>query len=331
MLSREYDIVLLCDLMGVSRSGYYKWKNRGKPKAEDKKQQVIKLVAEVHKEHPSHGYRWVCAYIRINLGVTFSENYVYKAFRYLGIKAETKHKKKYRPRKAKDKYPNLIFSTWGTVDRPRQVIVSDMTVIKTWSIYVEVTFYFDVFTKQILSWKMTNQRGLRNQYIEGLEDVVKLLRGCKEPTILHTDQGSVYASIAYNELIKDTNIVRSMSRAGKPTDNPVNESLNGWIKEELYVDFGIENIRYVDQLIDVIRIYVDYYNQKRPSFAIGYDTPDNYYKRYIHGELERKDTFSKRVLSPEPKFVKKKRANTDKQSISEAVSTSEKEKERKTS
>jgi len=37
--------------------------------------------------------------------------------------------------------------------------------------------------------------------------------------------------MAYNELIKDTNIVRSMSRAGKPTDNPVNEALNGWIKE----------------------------------------------------------------------------------------------------
>jgi len=74
---------------------------------------VIKLVAEVHKEHPSHGYRWVCAYIRINLGVTFSENYVYKAFRYLGIKAETKHKKKNRPRKIKDKYPNLIFSTYA--------------------------------------------------------------------------------------------------------------------------------------------------------------------------------------------------------------------------
>ena len=318
-------------MMSVSRSGYYKWRNRGKPKAEDKKQQVLKLVAEVHKEHPSHGYRWVCAYIRINHGAIFSENFVYKAFRYLGIKAETKHKKKYRPRKIKDKYPNLIFSTWETVDRPRQVIVSDMTVIKTWSIYVEVTFYFDVFTKQILSWKLTNQRGLRNQYIEGLEDVVKLLRGCKEPTILHTDQGSVYASIAYNELIKDTNIVRSMSRAGKPTDNPVNESLNGWIKEELYVDFGIENIRYVDKLIEVIRTYVDYYNEKRPSYAIGYDTPDNYYKRYIHEELEHKDTFSKRVLSPEPKFVKNKRTKVDKQSISEIVSTSEKEKDRKMS
>ena len=43
--------------------------------------------------------------------------------------------------------------------------------------------------------------------------------------------------MAYNDLIKDTNIIRSMSMAGKPTDNPVNEALNGWIKEELYAEF----------------------------------------------------------------------------------------------
>ena len=64
--------------------------------------------------------------------------------------------------------------------------------------------------------------------------------GSTEPTILHTDQGSVYASVAYNELIKDMNITRSMSQAGKPTDNPVNESLNGWIKEELFIDFKFQ-------------------------------------------------------------------------------------------
>lgn len=61
--------------------------------------------------------------------------------------------------------------------------------------------------------------------------VICIIERTFSPIVLHTDQGSVYASMAYNELIKDTNIVRSMSRAGKPTDNPVNEALNGWIKE----------------------------------------------------------------------------------------------------
>ncbi len=306
-MSKDYDIKTLCELMGVSRSGYYKWKNRGKPAYEDKRQEVIRLVTEVHREHPSHGYRWVCAYIRINYGKSFSENYVYKAFRYLGFKSETKHKEHYRPRKIKDKYPNLIFTTWETVDRPRQVVVSDMTAFKVFWYYIEVTFYFDVFTKQILSFGFAERRGDRNPYIDGLEDVIKQLRGKKEPTILHTDQGSVYASIAYNDLIKDTNIQRSMSRAGKPTDNPVNESLNGWIKEELFIDFKLGDCKTRDAIIETIQRYVDYYNKKRPCFALGYDTPDNYYKRYKKGEIEKRDTFSGRVLTTEPKFVQKKR------------------------
>ena len=301
--------------MGISRAGYYKWKNRGKPAYEDKRKQVLALVTEVHTEHPSHGYRWVTAFIRINKKVVFSENYVYKAFRYLGFQSETKHKQRSRPRKAKDKYPNLIYSTWETVDRPRQVIVSDMTAFKWAWFYIEVTFYFDVFTKQILTWKMADRRGARDQYVDGLEDVVKLLRGCKEPTILHTDQGSVYASIAYNELIKDTNIQRSMSRAGKPTDNPVNESLNGWIKEELFIDFHLEQCRSRDEFREIITRYVAYYNKQRPCYAIDYDTPDNYYRRFQAGEIEKRDTFSARVLTEEPKFVQNRRAKTSEAAV----------------
>lgn len=296
--------------MGVSRSGYYKWKNRGKSSQEKRREEMIGIVQEVHNGHPSHGYRWVHAYIQINYKVRCSASFIYTIFRYLGIQSETKHKKKKsKPRKVKDKYPNLIFSTWETVDRPRQVIVSDMTAFKFWIFYFEVTFYFDVFTKQILSWSVADRRGSRHQYIDGLQKVLQLLtKGSKEPVILHTDQGSVYASIAYNDLIKEYNIQRSMSRAGKPTDNPVNESLNGWIKEELYMDFKIDQCRSRDEFIAVIERYVEFYNSKRPCYSLGYDTPDNFYRRFRRGEIEQKDTFSKRKLTEEPKFVQKKRA-----------------------
>lgn len=309
-----YDVKELCELMGVSRSGYYKWKARGRSNREVRREKIIAKVEEVHKAHPSHGYRWVHSYIMQNTDIQCSVSLIYKIFRYLGIRSETKHKEHRRPRKVKDKYPNLIFTTWETVDRPRQVIVSDMTAFRFWIYYFEVTFYFDVFTKQILSHRVAERRGSREQYIGGLEDVVNMLRGSKEPTILHTDQGSVYASMAYNELIRDTNIKRSMSRAGKPTDNPVNESLNGWIKEELYLDFEIDKCQSREEFTAKIEEYIKYYNHKRPCYAIGYDTPDNYYRRYQKGEIEKKDTFSKRELSEKPKFVQKKTAKkaTDK-------------------
>ena len=313
MLSRDYDVCLLCELMCVSRAGYYKWKNR-EPSARDvNREEMIEKVRSTHEKHKTHGYRWTAAFIRINMKILISDNYAYKCFRYLGIKAETKHQIHYRPRKDKNKYPNLIYSTWDTVDRPRQVIVSDMTAFKYWIYYFEVTFYFDVFTKEILTYRVAERRGSREQYVDGLQDVVNLLKGCKDPTVLHTDQGSVYTSLAYNELIKDTNIIRSMSRAGKPTDNPVNESLNGWIKEELIVDFKLEECRYRDAFKDVIAEYVKFYNEKRPCFALGYDIPTNYRKRYYNGELPHKNTFESREPSPEPKFVKERRKNAENQ------------------
>lgn len=307
--------------MGVSRSGYYKWKKRDQSKRDIKREEMIALVEAVHAEHQSHGYRWTAAYIRLEYGYECSDNYVYKCFRFLGIKAETRHQIHYRKRKVKDKYPNLIFNTWETVDRPRQVIVSDMTAFKFWILYFEVTFYFDVFTKEILTYKVAARKGDRNQYIDGLEDIRALLKGQKEPVVLHTDQGSVYASMAYNDIIKDTVIIRSMSRAGKPTDNPVNESINGWMKEELYMDFKIDTCSNRDEFTATLERYVDFYNKHRPCYALGYDTPVNFRKRFLSGEIPRKNTFENRILTEEPKSVQKRR----KQAISDTMSTFEKE------
>lgn len=302
-------------MMGVSRSGYYKWKRREPSMRDVTRESMVEVVEQIHTEHPTHGYRWTAAYMRHNLNLIISDNFVYKCFRYLGIQSQTRHKVHYKPRKICNRYPNLIFSTWDTVDRPRQVIVSDMTVLKFWIFYFELTFYFDVFTKEMLSWKLAERRGAREQYIEGLQDVINLLKGAAEPVVLHTDQGSVYSSMAYNELIKDTLIVRSMSRAGKPTDNPVNEALNGWIKEELMIDYQIDKCRSRDQVNNVLENYMEYYNKQRPCFAIGYDTPVNYRKRYYKGELGQKETFSKRELSEIPKFIQKRKKSADNEGI----------------
>ncbi len=69
--------------------------------------------------------------------------------------------------------------------------------------------------------------------------------------------------------------------------------------------------------MEVLEKYVDFYNKHRPCYALGYDTPVNYRKRFFKGELVRKNTFENRVLSEEPKFVQKRR----KQAQSGDVST----------
>ena len=64
-----------------------------------------------------------------------------------------------------------------------------------------------------------------------------------------------------------------MSKGGTPTDNAIMEALNGWIKEELYLDFGLETAEDVPKLLDE---YVYYFNNRRPAAALGYRSPVQY-------------------------------------------------------
>jgi len=97
--------------------------------------------------------------------------------------------------------------------------------------------------------------------------------------------------------------VRSCSRASKPTDNPVNESLNGWIKEELLVDFHLADAKGFGDAVRIIDEYVKWYNSERPCWSLDYMTPDAFYEAYMDGSKDRRDTFKDRALDPTPKFV----------------------------
>ena len=92
-------------------------------------------------------------------------------------------------------------------------------------------------------------------YFEGLEQVIGLIKEKEQTNLstLHTDQGSVYSSEAFNKLLTNNNIIHSMSRAGTPTDNPIDESINGWIKEELFIDFNLKKCDNVLSLIETLR------------------------------------------------------------------------------
>ena len=118
-----------------------------------------------------------------------------------------------------------------------------------------------------------------NRYLnhhEALNNMLnnKIKRGYKDlDTIFHTDQGAVYSSMSFNNIIKSYTITRSMSRAVTPTDNPVIESKNGWIKKEMYIDFDKNNYNTIQEFVDDI---VKDNNYFRPSYALNYKTPVEY-------------------------------------------------------
>ena len=140
------------------------------------------------------------------------------------------------------------------------------------------TFYLDVFNNEIVGYDVRETmhgNGILN-HKNALNNMLnnKIKRGYKElETIVHTDQGSVYSSMSFNNMFNSYNVTRSMSRAGTPTDNPVIESKNGWIKKEMHIDFDKNNYTTVQEFIDDIVYDNNYY---RPSFALNYKTPIEY-------------------------------------------------------
>lgn len=141
-----------------------------------------------------------------------------------------------------------------------------------------LTLYMDLWNNEIVSHSLSAKRGDRMTYISGLENLIEWQKRHPEhQMVLHSDQGSVYASKAYNELLPMYGITRSMSRAGTPTDNAAMESINGWIKAELFMDLHVTGEKPVKEEVDD---YILFFNEQRPAYSLGYLTPKQYRERH---------------------------------------------------
>lgn len=265
--------------MNISRSGYYKWlKNKETlNKYEINRLELEKIIKEIHNKKPSYGYRRINSIILRETGWIVTNNLVHKVCKLLKIKSCAKHYKYKRTGEESIKYPNIIKGNWKTT-RPFEKVVSDTTTFYFKKKAYDWTFYLDVFNNEIIGSDVRESKhgcNILNHRI-ALSNMLKnkIKRGYKNlETVLHTDQGSVYSSASFNNILKKFFVARSMSRAGTPTDNPVIESKNGWLKKEMYIDFDINNYNTVQEFIEDV---VKDNNKYRPSYALNYKTPIEY-------------------------------------------------------
>ena len=266
--------------MGIRRSSFYNWKKHLSQPSDRTKNLVgnILLFQEVHLKYPSHGYRWLNAKLRLDTGLVLSDPYAHKCCKIAGIKSKAKHYSYRKPGDPCRVFPNLLLSEMQ-IDGPLQCVVSDMTAFYVKGIYYELTLYMDLWNNEIVSHALSAKRGDRMTYISGLKDLIELKKLLPDhQMILHSDQGAVYSSKSFNELLPMYGITRSMSRAGTPTDNAAMEAINGWIKAEMFMDFHITGDRPVLEEVDE---YIVFFNESRPAYALNYLTPKQYREAHL--------------------------------------------------
>lgn len=125
-----------------------------------------------------------------------------------------------------------------------------MICIKHKGVRWEWTYLLDVFNNEIIISSVTNKTGSSLPYYHCLEQLIAKKKEQNYPVTLYTDQGSVYSSAGIYQTHKDCNNIRgSMSKAGTSTDNPIIESLNGWIKEEMRINFNLNAVENITSFI----------------------------------------------------------------------------------
>lgn len=263
----------MCDIVGVSRSGFYAWLRRPQSQRKMKNQQLAIKIRLIHgQSRKSYGAPRIHRELK-EQGVPCSKNRVARLMRREGIKAKT-------PRKFKattdSKHnlpvaPNLLDQRFDIIE-PNKVWLADITYVATEEGWLYLAGIMDLGSRRIIGWSMDKQMS-RTLTIGALRMALGT-RADVQGVIHHSDRGSQYASEDYQKLLRSEGMICSMSRKGNCYDNAVMESFFGTIKTECLYEFRFRSREEARRIIfDYIEIF---YNRQRRHSALDYLSPCNY-------------------------------------------------------
>lgn len=263
----------MCKVLEVSRSGYYAWKNR----PESNRSQVNKiLLKNIRESHERSRGTYGSIRIREDLkrhGIVCSKNRVARLMKAHGIQSviRKKYKATTNSRHNLPVAENLLNQNFK-VDKPNKVWVTDITYIPTDEGWLYLSAIIDLCHKKVVGWSMDST--MTQELIKSsLQQAIK--REKPAPGLIHhSDRGSQYASIAYQDLLKQQGFVVSMSRKGNCFDNAVAESFFGTLKTEMVY---LTKYRTRKEARQAIFEYIEvFYNRMRLHSSLGYMSPLEY-------------------------------------------------------
>jgi transposase InsO family protein len=267
----HYPVTVLCEVLGVSRSGYYDWKNR--PCCERSKadaQLAVQIAAAHTKSRKRYGSPRVHRALR-RKGICVGKKRVERLMREKGIVARQKR----RFRRTTDSNhadpiaPNIVQRDFEP-SALNEVWAGDVTYIATHEGWAYLAVLLDLCSRRVVGWAMsdTNDTSLA---LEALHRAVRSRAGVPSGLVHHTDRGSPYASDDYRSALAKRGIVASMSRKGDCWDNAVAESFFATLRAELVDDERYPSRRGAERSIGE---YIDsFYNTDRLHSHLDYVSP----------------------------------------------------------
>lgn len=269
----NYPVSLLCQALGVSRSGYYDWKDRPPSKKAREDATLTEKIREVHdRSKGTYGYPRVHAELRA-LGVRCSRKRVARLMRKNGLTGCMRGRKKHTTRH--DRYatpaPDLLRRNFAAA-APDKVWTADITYVHTQEGFLYLAFILDVYSRRVVGWSMATH--LRTELVVDALEMALWRRRPNAGLIHHTDRGAQYTALSFGKRLEEAGIVPSMGRAGSALDNAISESFVASLKTELlYRHRFLTREAARTAVFDYIE---GFYNRVRRHSSLGYLSPSDY-------------------------------------------------------
>lgn len=280
------NITWLCNIAGVSRSGYYYWLNAEKKRIEKEEQDKhdfnLVLVAFKHRGYDK-GVQGIHMRLLhqtppILMNVKKIRRLMHKYRLQCPIRKANPYRRMAKAMQTNKTAPNLLnreFHAHGA----RTVLLTDITYIprksnsKTQK-YSYLSVIMDAYTREVLAYVIS--LSLEVDFV--LETVEQLMEKhgseLKTNVMIHSDQGCHYTSSRFIELIQNSELRRSMSRKGNCWDNSPQESLFGHMKDEIHINASDTHQNIVTKISD----WIDYYNNERYQWPLAKLSPREFYE-----------------------------------------------------
>lgn len=267
----SFPVSVMCELLGVSRSGFHEWSTRAPSDRALADAWLIERIKAIHEENLRvYGSPRIHAELRMQYGIKVSRKRVERLMRQAGISGLVPRKR----RRTTIQVPGVRVAD-DLVERnfrpvaPNVLWVADVTYLRSWEGWVYLAAVQDAYSRRIVGWQMAEHME-SSLVLDALQMAISQRR--PEPGLIHhSDQGSQYVSLAFGQAARGAGIARSMGSRGDCYDNSVAESFFATLKKEL-VHRGSWPTR--RELISAVFEYIEgFYNPRRRHSTLGMLSP----------------------------------------------------------
>jgi putative transposase len=266
----EHSIKRMCELLDVTRSGYYAW-HPEEPGVRELENRVLleQIKIEYKSSRQTYGSPRIQASLRRN-GFACGRHRVARLMHKAGLSPQKRHR--WHPVTTQRQAgvtpaPNRLNQDFSATTANTKW-VSDFTYIDTAQGWLYLAIILDLYSRKVVGWAMSEQ--MNSTLVEIALGMALQTRQPKTALLHHSDQGSQYTSDVYQSKLRDANIQLSMSRVGNCYDNAVAESFFGTLKSECVThQFATHALARVT-VFEYIEIW---YNRQRLHSTLGYLSP----------------------------------------------------------